>query len=197
MEETPLTIVFDEVTKHIDLAKNELSPERVKEIQELNTTYRDLISLNADVPLAPNQINGRLSEQVKKLKESGNAMYKKNQFPDAIKMYSLAIEMALKRAPWEAAAYAREELSVLYSNRAQTYMSMNSWGEAIVDADAAIFLKRSFGKAHYRKGKCLQSMGRLQEAKAAYELGLELASPDGNDSELKAALSDVNGLLGM
>ncbi|KAK9479151.1 TPR-like protein [Lipomyces japonicus] len=189
----PLPIIFDEVTKHIGLPNEVLTPERETEVEQLNALYKSLINLNADVPPPPNQISGRLSEQVKKLKEAGNTSFKKLQYADAIKMYTLAIEMALKRPPWEAAAYVREEVSVLYSNRAQAYMSQNRWGEALVDADTSIYLKRNVSKSYWRKGKCLIELGRLQEAKDILEIGIEFA--DGNDNELKTALSEVNGLL--
>ncbi|KAK9240865.1 TPR-like protein [Lipomyces kononenkoae] len=191
----PLPIIFNEVTKHVDLPPDEVTPSRAKEIQELNSLYRDLVALNADVPPPPNQINGRLNDQVRKLKDAGNASYKKGQYSDAVRMYSLAIEMALKRPPWEASGFVKEELSVLYSNRAQAHMSVSAWGDALVDADTAIYLKRNFAKAHYRKGKCMQHMGRLHEAKAAYELGLESGGTDGSEAELKSALAEVNELL--
>ncbi|KAJ8102135.1 TPR-like protein [Lipomyces tetrasporus] len=193
--EALLPIIFNEVTKHVALSEQDLTPSRAKEIHELNSLYRDLVALNADVPPPPNQINGRLNDQVRKLKDAGNASYKKSQYSDAVRMYSLAIEMALKRPPWEASGFAREELSVLYSNRAQAHMSTGAWGDAMVDADTAIYLKRNFPKAHYRKGKCLQHMGRLHEAKAAYELGLESGGADGSDAELKSSLAEVNELL--
>ncbi|KAK9381142.1 uncharacterized protein V2V93DRAFT_368431 [Kockiozyma suomiensis] len=195
MEYSEVPINFDKVTKHLDFSESEKTPERAAEVAKLNKLYKDLVGVNSDVPPPPNQINGRLTDQVKKLKESGNQAFKRSSYADAIRMYGLAIEMALKRASWEASGYQREELSVLFSNRSQAYMSTGSWGEGMVDADTAIFLRRSFPKAHYRKGKCLQNLGRLREAKDAYELGLESGGTDGSVAELKNALADVEELL--
>ncbi|KAK9448727.1 uncharacterized protein V1518DRAFT_418036 [Limtongia smithiae] len=191
----PFEIVFNEVTKHVSIAEADSTPARELAVTRLNSVYKELMSLNADVPPPMNQINGRLTDQVRKLKDAGNVSYKKGQFSDAARMYSLAIEMALKRAPWEGSAYQREELGVLYSNRAQAYMSSSSWGEAYVDADAAVYLKRTVAKAHFRKGKCLQHMGRLQEAKEAYQIGIEMPGLDGSDAELKTAMAEVDELL--
>ncbi|KAK9456788.1 hypothetical protein V1511DRAFT_225889 [Dipodascopsis uninucleata] len=191
--EAILPIIFDEVTKRVSLPDEELTPKKAEEIQALNLMYRDLISLNADVPPPPNQINGRLNDQVKKLKDTGNVSFKKGQYSDAIRMYTLAIEMGLKRPLWEASGYVREELSVLYSNRAQAYMSQSAWAEALMDAEASVFLKKNVPKAHYRKGKCLQYMGRLREAKDAFQIGIESCENDLND--LKTALSEVCDLI--
>ncbi|KAK7206061.1 hypothetical protein BZA70DRAFT_123071 [Myxozyma melibiosi] len=198
MDFTPVPINFDPVTKHLSLSSTS-SPDDplATALSAVNTLHRDLINLNADVPPPPNQINGRLTEQVRKLKDSGNQAFKRTAYADAIRMYTLAIEMALKRPAWEAAGYQREEICLLYSNRAQAYMSTAAWGEALADSEAAIFLKRSFTKAHYRKGKCLQNMGRLRDAKDAYELGLEsgATAEGGSEAELKTALAEVEELM--
>ncbi|KAK9461559.1 uncharacterized protein V1516DRAFT_672357 [Lipomyces oligophaga] len=196
MEFTPIPILLDEVTKQVTIDQSAATPERVTEIASLVATFRDLLNINVDVPLPPNQINGRLTEQVKKLKETGNTSYKKRQFADAIRMYSLAIEMATKRVPWEASAYQRDELAILYSNRAQAEMSLLHWEEALLDADTAVYLKRPFQKAHFRKGKCLENLGRYREAKDAYELGLECGgTADGSEAEIKQSLKDVEKIL--
>ena len=67
----------------------------------------------------------------------------------------------------------REELGVALSNRAAAYLSSGQLVNALVDAEAVIKLRRNWTKAHWRKGKVLQAMGRLHEARLAIQLGLD------------------------
>ncbi|KAL7771533.1 hypothetical protein CFE70_001480 [Pyrenophora teres f. teres 0-1] len=134
------------------------------ELAALNALHRNLLLRSA---------------QIGKLRESGNAEYKKGQHSAAIKFYTLAIDMALARPSWEPSGLVREELSGLLSNRAQANMSMQNWAEGAVDAEASVEMKKvGNAKAWWRRGKCLLEMGRLDEAEAWVKTGLEFEATE-------------------
>ncbi|KAI5298248.1 hypothetical protein KEM55_003625, partial [Ascosphaera atra] len=134
---------------------------------------------------------------ITKLKDSANQSLSKGTYIDAVRLYTLAIDMAIGRPPWEPAALVREELSLLYSNRAQGYIAQQMWPEGMVDSKLSVScspLKNS--KAWYRGGKCMVEMGRFAEAKDWLEKGIEVESvTTDNTKELKNLLEDaIKGL---
>lgn len=101
--------------------------------------------------------------------------------------------MAISRPAWEPVNLVRDELSGLYANRAQTYMSQQSWPEAWIDSKCSAECKPVGNvKAWWRGGKCLVEMGRWDEARAWVEqaLGLEGPASEGG-KELVALLADI------
>ncbi len=93
-------------------------------------------------------------------KDEGNEFYKKGDYRAAIDAYSLAI------------AEAPEESS-FYGNRAAAYMMILNYEAAIQDCDAAVTLSPNMVKAYFRKGKALATLGKFDEATAAYNAGLQ------------------------
>lgn len=168
------------------------------ELQELNALHRSLISLDPpNIPPPPLPINPKRSAQITKLRDSGNAAYRKNNHAEAVRLYSYAIEMALSRPGWEPVTLAREELAGLFGNRAQAQMGLQAWPEGFVDAQASVDSKPVGNvKAWWRVGKCLAEMSRYAEAKSFVLKGLEIegrASEGGK--ELVALLEDVEAAL--
>ncbi|EFQ93522.1 hypothetical protein PTNB73_00083 [Pyrenophora teres f. teres] len=151
------------------------------ELAALNALHRNLLLVETPTgtPPPPVPVNPKRSAQIGKLRESGNAEYKKGQHSAAIKFYTLAIDMALARPSWEPSGLVREELSGLLSNRAQANMSMQNWAEGAVDAEASVEMKKvGNAKAWWRRGKCLLEMGRLDEAEAWVKTGLEFEATE-------------------
>ncbi|KAJ4302045.1 hypothetical protein N0V88_002181 [Collariella sp. IMI 366227] len=133
------------------------------ELAALNTLHRALHALEP-----PHSAN------LSKLRESGNAEYRRGHYPEAIKLYTLGLQMALTRPAWEPSQLVREEAHALYSNRAQAHMHLGNWAEGAVDAEASVEAKRQGNaKAWFRRGKCLVEMGRLHEAREWVGKGLE------------------------
>lgn len=108
-----------------------------------------------------------------------------------MKLYTLAIEMALTRPGWEPVALAREELAVLYANRAQVYMALRDWVAGLVDARCSVECKGVGNvKGWWRAGSCLGEMGRWEEAKGVLEKGLEIEGRDGEGGKELAGLME-------
>lgn len=194
---TQLPLTIDPQTK----AVSSTTPSLTDHLDELNRFHRQIIALetpNQNIP-APAPVNPKRSVQIGKLRESGNASFKKGAFAEAVKMYDLAIRMALDRPPWEASGLVREELSALHGNRAQALMGQQSWPEAALDAKISAEMKRVGNvKGWWRRGQCLKEMGRLDEARDWVRQGIEFerAGPEkGNLGELEALLKDVENSL--
>lgn len=177
---------FTQLPLAIDAANKALSsPDDLLGVLlgDINAYHKQILSLDSpgQVPAAPMPVNPKRSVQIGKLKDSGNASYKKGQHAEAVKMYDLAIRMAADRPPWEASGLVREELSALHNNRAQALMAQQMWPEASVDAEISVELKRVANvKGWWRRGQCLKEMGRLPEALEWVRSGLEFerAGPD-------------------
>ncbi|KAK5166295.1 uncharacterized protein LTR77_008556 [Saxophila tyrrhenica] len=194
---TLIPLAIDPSTKSISTSNPALSSE----IDELNKLHRAFVSLDTpnQVPPPPAPVNPKRSVQINKMRESGNASYKKGSYGDAIKMYDLAIRMASERPGWEASGLVREELSALYNNRAMAQMSQQMWPEGAVDAELSVEMKKVGNvKGWWRRGQCLREMGRVEEAAEWVRGGLEFerAGPEkANVGELEALGRDLEASL--
>lgn len=193
----PLTI--DPSTKAISTSHP--TSALTAELHALNSLHRSFIrDIEAPhtAPPPPVPVNPKRSAQITKLKETGNASFKKSQFGDAVRMYSLALDMALARPLWEPAGLVREELSMLYGNRAQAHMAQQNWAEAAVDAECSVELKKVANvKGWWRRGVCLKEMGRLEEAREWLREAVEFesAGPDKQGvTELQGLVNEVERL---
>jgi translocation protein SEC72 len=194
---TLLPLTLDPSTKAVSTTTN--TPPVTDHLDELNRFHRQILALetpNQNIP-PPAPVNPKRSVQINKLRESGNASFKKGSFAEAIKMYDLAIRMALDRPPWEASGLVREELSALHGNRAQALMGLQNWPEAALDAKIGVEMKRVGNvKGWWRRGQCLREMGLLEEARDWVRQGIEFerAGPEkGGLGELEALLREVEG----
>ncbi|KAL5395310.1 hypothetical protein PMIN06_004809 [Paraphaeosphaeria minitans] len=89
-------------------------------------------------------------------KAAGNKFFKIKDYPAAIKEYSKAIEAAPQNATY-------------YSNRAAAYMSSNRFVEALEDCKMADHLEPGNMKVGLRLGRVYTSLGRPDEAVAAFK----------------------------
>ena len=194
---TQLPLTLDPHTKAVTSS----TPSLADNLDELNRFHRHIVALdtpNQNIP-APAPVNPKRSVQIGKLRDSGNASFKKGAFAEAIKMYDLAIKMALDRPPWEASGLVCEELSALHGNRAQALMGMQNWPEGALDAKISTEMKRVGNvKGWWRRGQCLKEMGRWEEARDWLRQGIEFerAGPEkGGLGELESLLKDVESSL--
>lgn len=170
-----------------------LQPSRAltAELAALNTLHRSLLAVETPngAPPPPVPVNPKRTANVTKLRDSGNAEYRKGKYADAIRFYSLGVQMAMTRPLWEPAAFVREEVAGLLANRAQAHMALGNWPEGGVDANASVEAKwQGNAKAWWRKGKCLMEMGRWEEAREWVKKGLEV---EGDEAELAAMLKEI------
>lgn len=99
------------------------------------------------------------------LEARAKAAFIDDHFELAVDLYSQAISLSPKNAE-------------LYSDRAQANIKLNSFTEAVEDANRAIEFDPSMSKAYLRKGMACFSLEEFQTAKAAFETGASLAPED-------------------
>jgi translocation protein SEC72 len=156
---------------------------------EHNALAETLKPSNGELP-PPNAPNLPRNAQVNRLREEGNKNFKAGNFPEAIRFYTMALEVSSSRPLWEPLAFQfiKEELSPVLSNRAAAYMGMKNYVDALVDAETVTKLKREWSKGWFRKGKALAGLNRTEEALDALSIGLGF---DPDSEELKKAVDEI------
>ncbi|KAE9972588.1 hypothetical protein EG328_004903 [Venturia inaequalis] len=183
-----LPLTYDPKSK--TLTSTHTTTDLQTELTALNTLHRSLISVHKDGhPPPPVPVDPKRSSQIQKLRESGNTAFRKNDHAEAVKLYTLGINMAVGRPLWEPSGLVREELTQLYANRAQAYMASNLWPEGAVDAQCSVELKKGQNaKAWWRRGRCLLEMGRVEEAREWVAEALEF---EGQEADLVALMEEI------
>lgn len=185
---TLLPIHLDPTSKAITSASNSRALQ--EELKSLNDLHKCLLTIESPIPPPPIPVNPKRSAQITKLRESGNAEFRKAKHTEAIKLYTLGLQMALARPLWEPTGLVRDEVASLYANRAQAHMALQNWPEGAVDAEASVEAKKAGNaKAWWRKGRCLMEMGRYEEAKEWVGRGLEM---EGNEADLVGLSKEID-----
>ncbi|RKF74397.1 Translocation protein sec72 [Golovinomyces cichoracearum] len=160
-----------------------------RELELLNQLNQSLINLKSPVPPSPISVNPKHSASITKLRESGNTAFRQGKHAEAIRLYSLGLEMCSKRPLWEPCSLFRDEIANLYANRSQVNMSLQNWPEGAIDAEASVEAKKIGNtKAWWRRGRCLLEMGRINEAIKWVETSLAIEE---NDAELSSLLREI------
>ncbi|CAG8528537.1 17532_t:CDS:1 [Acaulospora morrowiae] len=157
--------------------RRETCPECDLDFSSLNSLHKSLLEINGNIP-PPNAVDEGLIREVLRIREEGNKHFKAQNYHEAIKLYTMAIELAFKRPVWEPHEITARDVSLCLSNRSAAYMGINSWVNAYVDAEWGISIRPEYVKGYFRKGKALMAMGRYEEAIMAFESGLELSPKD-------------------
>lgn len=108
-----------------------------------------------------------ISDELKesnRLKDQGNAFISANKFALAAERYTEAIEIF--------------PTAILYSNRAQALIKLESYGLAIEDANEAISLDPKYIKAYYRRASARFALGKYKEALSDFKAVVRIAPKD-------------------
>jgi histone-lysine N-methyltransferase SETD3 len=97
------------------------------------------------------------------LKEAGNKAFAAKNFTEAIKQYTMAIEITIDQPN-----------HVFYANRANCFLETEQYEECIQDCNKAIGIEPTFPKAFFRKAKALFYQQKVQEAVETINAGLEM-----------------------
>jgi len=108
-------------------------------------------------------------------KAKGNEFYKSKNYKSAISSYTKAIELDVNSA-------------ALLTNRAAAQLMLLNYKEAMDDCNAAILLDNTNSKAYFRKATALKGLGRLTDAIASLDKGLDI------DPRSATALADKASL---
>ncbi|SCU96185.1 LANO_0E12750g1_1 [Lachancea nothofagi CBS 11611] len=106
------------------------------------------------------------------LKDKGNEFFKGQKFEEAIKFYSMAIEV--------------KEDPVFYSNRSACYVSLGQQAKVVEDTTAALKLKPDYSKCLLRRASANESLGNF--ADAMFDLSAVSLYGDFNGSSIEPLL---------
>ena len=186
---TPLPLSIDTSGKTVSSTSS--IPGLAAALERLNAMHRSLQQLDppsllAPPPPQPPFINPKRSQQIAKLRESGQAALKKQSSQnvlepqgatapqsEVIKLYTLALDMALQRPVWEPQQLLREELAAIYTSRAAAYASLRGWPDALTDCRLSLEAKQQGNPGAWRIGcDALRQMGRIAEARDLVKRGV-------------------------
>lgn len=199
---------FDQIPLSIDPATKAISSlskdQSVRDaIASLNALHTSLKSLESPTPPPPVPVNPKRSANIGKMRDSANAAFRRGQFPEAIRLWNFAIDMAAGRPAWEPMGLQREELAALYLARSNSHVSAQNWVEGWKDAELSKECKKGVQlgpnggkvpgnpKSYLLGGKCLMEMSRWSDAMAWFEEGLEVEGEIGDDGRQMKAMLDA------
>lgn len=113
------------------------------------------------------------------LKDQGNKAYASQDYENAQRLYTAAIEEDSGN-------------HVLYSNRSATHAALKDYTAALNDADKVIEMKGDWPKGYFRRGHALEQLLSYPEAYAAYNAGLKI---DKEDQALTKAAEALHALM--
>jgi len=109
--------------------------------------------------------------KAEEFKGKANELFKAEKYPQAIELYTQAIEINPANA-------------VYYANRSIAYLRSECFGYALADASKAIEVDKSYLKAYYRRAAAYMSLGKYKLALKDYE-GVFKARPNDKDAKMK------------
>lgn len=108
-------------------------------------------------------------------KDQGNKALSAGNFPEAIKLYTKAIELDPAN-------------HVFYSNRSAAYAKNKEYQKALEDAQKTVDIKSDWGKGYSRLGAAFEYLGKEMDAMDAYTEGLK---HDPNNATLKESAKNL------
>ena len=190
---THLPVHIDPASKQVSVASPDKSvQEAIVAVNALHASFKNLENAN-NIPPPPVPVNPKRSAQINKLRESAGQSAKKGQYQDAIRILTVAIDMAATRPGWEPIGLVREELGLCYLARAAANTEANNWVEGWKDAESSTECKRGpqttpqaqripgNPKAFILGGRCLLEMSRFDEAVKWLERAIEIEGQEGPD----------------
>ena len=121
-------------------------------------------------------------------KTSGNSAAKEGDWEAALEHFFSAMELSWQRAPGRDG----EALGTLHSNASLACMQLGRPSEALDHALSAARMRPEWDKAHGRVGAAYEALGRLEDAREAYNRAGRCSAEPG---EFRAALRRVKVLL--
>lgn len=150
-------------------------------------------------PPGNNRISRKGASEAEKFRYEGNRLYRENKLEQALLAYNYSI-LAAPHPGLEIGAKEpqQEGLSLAFANRSAVLYEMNQYKDALADVDRALTFGYPTSKRHRlheRKAKCLQAMGKKEEAKAVLEDTLNaLSTMSLDDKEAATVRKNITNL---
>ena len=142
--------------------------EKNKKLESENSVKMETSSAISDKPVL---IQGPLSSQVAAFRESGNNLFRRGQYGEAVQKYTSAIDKIGKEKTDQ-----RVNLSLLYSNRAASYLKTGDCPHAINDCTTALELVPHSIKPLLRRANAYEMLERYRPAYADFKHVLSIDS---------------------
>lgn len=152
------------------------------------------------VPPTGNQrISRKGASEAEKFRNEGNRLYREKKLEQALLAYNYSILAAPHPGlDGQAQGSQHEGLSLAFANRSAVLYEMSQYKSAMADAERAI----TFGyppskrhRLHERRAKCLQAMGKMEEANAVLEEILSgIATMSLDEKEATALKNNISKL---
>lgn len=169
-------VQYDPKTKKLVLSGEGASadPQLKIEIDQLNILTSEVIGCGAEVPPQPSaqNFNQDTSKMVKKLYEGGVQAFKVGKFEEAVKQFSIGIEMISRRYKFESFQFTLQELGLFLMSRADAYLKTMEPLKAFNDADMLIGMMITSPDNFLRRGVANYFLGNYELARADYQRGL-------------------------
>lgn len=134
----------------------------------------------------------RRSQSWAELKQAGNECFKTGQYGEAVSLYSQAIGVLEKSGQKKP-----EDLGILYSNRAASYLKDGNCNECIKDCTASLELVPFGIKSLLRRAAAYEAIERYRQAYVDYKTVLQidcnLAAAHDGTNRMSKALTDMDG----
>eukprot|EP01018_Ginkgo_biloba_P013722 Gb_24395 [translate_table: standard] len=106
---------------------------------------------------------------VEELRKRGNRCFGDGDWTGAVSLYTLCIEKATNEEPASLCSTSankseNQNLLLSYANRAETWLKLNNFEQALCDCDKALEIDSQHLKTIYRKGRALHGLQQYEEA---------------------------------
>jgi translocation protein SEC72 len=192
---THLPVHIDPATKQVSvLSSDKAAQDAIAFVNELHTQFKGLETAN-NVPPPPMPVNPKRTVQIGKLRDTATAATKKGNHAEAVRIITVALQMAASRPDWEPSGLKREELAGLYVARAAAHVENRDWVDAHRDAVCSTECKKGPSRTPQGQnvagnpiawtiaGKALLEMGRTDEAVEWLHKGVEIEGTQQPDSK--------------
>lgn len=190
LDSLPTSLELDVVTMHTDCVvqyldgcgEKEKSGDVVVDLEEVYAFFKHLLQAKLD-------FTSSSAAKVAELRELGNNLAANQAYPQAVKVYTNAIDIC--------DFASSHNLPQLYTNRAIVFIGLNCFPEAVSDLKTAVLLDRTFTPAWAQLGYCFLFMGSSLLALRCYLTALRAMVgeifPDGFpvDEQARAEYSEA------
>ncbi|XP_048474165.1 serine/threonine-protein phosphatase 5 [Rhincodon typus] len=115
--------------------------------------------------------SGEQHDQAEGMKAKANQYFKDKDYDNAIKYYTLAIEL-------------NSENAIYYGNRSLAYLRTECYGYALSDATKAVELDKKYIKGYYRRATANMALGKFKAALKDYDTVVKV-KPNDKDAKMK------------
>lgn len=129
------------------------------------STFKKVVISHLDAAGATEDKQRAQKDYILKLRELGNNLMTNLSYPQAIKVYTIAIDSC--------SVFTINNLAQLFTNRAIAFIGLNCYPEAIQDLKLAVLRDRTFVPAYAQLGYCELYMGRTLHALRSYKNALD------------------------